>query len=129
MKIVSYILLAKTLKRGWVIIALALILVLSGGGQSSHAGEYVPVKVDCTVYQSGYKGKVVAPRISVPSGKVVRLQCNEKDVEITSNDMVDGYISTKAFGKVKVRFESDILTVGAGDFMSVAEKILGAREG
>ena len=123
MKMVFCILSAKAWKWGWVIVTVALIAVPFGAGQSAYAEEYVPVKVNCTVYHSGYKGTVVAPRISVPSGKVVKLECNGKDVDITNNDMVDGYIATKAFGKVKVRFESDILTVGAGDFILVQEGV------
>ncbi len=85
----------------------------------AYAQEYVPVKADCVVYHSGYKGTIVAPGVSQPSGTVAELQCNGKDVELASKDMVDGIILTKAYGKVKVRFSSMIATVGAGDFSSV----------
>ena len=85
----------------------------------AYAQEYVPVKANCVVYHSGYKGTIVAPGVSEPSGTIAKLQCNGKDVEIASADMVDGIILTKAYGKVKVHFGSMIATVGAGDFTSV----------
>lgn len=87
----------------------------------AHAQEYVPVKANCVVYHSGYEGKIVAPGVSEPSGKIARLECNGKDVEISSKDMAGGFIATKAYGKVKVRFGSMVATVGAGDFTSVPE--------
>jgi hypothetical protein len=82
---------------------------------------YVPIKANCIVYHSGYKGTIVAPGVSEPTGTVAKLECNGKNVEIANNNMVGGIIVTKTYGKVKVHFGSMVATVGAGDFTSVAE--------
>ena len=82
------------------------------------ASSYVSVKANCVVYHTGYRGIVVAPGVSEPSGTVARLECNGKDVEIASSEMANGVIITKEYGKVKVHFGSMVATVGAGDFTS-----------
>lgn len=82
--------------------------------------QYVLVPVKCVVYHSGYKGVIVSPGVSKPTeGTVVSLDCNGKKIEISSKAIVDGYIETKEFGKIGVRFGSMVATVGAGDFTSV----------
>jgi hypothetical protein len=57
------------------------------------------------------------------SGTVTAFECNGKDVELTSDTITDGYIETKDFGKVGIRFASQVQTVGAGEYMDVAEGI------
>ncbi len=90
--------------------------------QPSATTDYVLVPMDCVVTHSGWEGIVVAPGITKPtSGTVVSLECNGKDVEIANRTIADGYIETKDFGKIGFRFESQIQTVGAGEYMSLAE--------
>lgn len=84
--------------------------------------QYVQVTAKCVVNHSGYTGIIVAPGVSKPTeGTVVSLECNGEKVEISNNTIVDGYIETKEFGKIGVRFGSMVATVGAGDSISVAE--------
>jgi hypothetical protein len=67
----------------------------------------------------------VAPGVSKPTeGEVATFQCNGKAVAVSSATIVDGHIETKDFGKVGVRFGSMVATVGAGDYVSVAEGIV-----
>lgn len=96
-------------------------------GEGSPAGSYVLVKADCTVYHTGYEGIVIAPGVSEPSGKVTRLECNGKDVELTLHTMDHGIIYTQAYGPVKVHFGSMVATIGAGDFTSTGGKAVPER--
>ena len=96
-------------------ILLSLSLIWSTG----YADDYSLVNTSCVVDHYGYKGTIIAPGISEPSGKIKKLECNGKVIEIKNNEMVNGLIDTKEYGKVKVHFSSNIVTVGAGDFISV----------
>ncbi|MBC8874264.1 MAG: hypothetical protein H8E44_32920 [Planctomycetes bacterium] len=88
----------------------------------SSKGQYVLVGVKCVVYHSGYEGIIVAPGVLKPTGgTVVSLECNGKKVDILDEAIADGFIETKEFGKIGVRFGSMVTTVGAGDFTSVGE--------
>lgn len=91
---------------------------------SATATGYVLVPVDCVVTHSGWEGIVVDPGITKPtSGIVVKLECNGKDVEIANKTIADGYIETSDFGKIGIRFGSQIQTVGAGEYIELAEGI------
>ena len=83
--------------------------------------EYVRIPVECIVIHSGYEGIVVSPGVSKPTGTLVELKCNGKIIETMDNKIIDGFIETKDFGKVAIRFNSMISTVGAGDFTAVPE--------
>ena len=67
---------------------------------------------------------MVAPGVTKPtSGTVTAFECNGKDVELTSDTITDGYIETKDFGKIGIRFASQVQTVGAGEYMNLVEGI------
>lgn len=83
--------------------------------------EYVQIPIECTVIHSGYEGIVVSRGLSKPTGTLVELQCNGKIIETLNNKITDGFIDTKNFGKVAVRFYSMIATIGAKDFAAVPE--------
>ncbi|MBI5294266.1 MAG: hypothetical protein HY869_02240 [Chloroflexi bacterium] len=92
--------------------------------QPSATTDYVLAPMDCVVSHSGWEGIVVAPGVVKPaSGTVVAFECNGKDVEIANTTIVDGYIETKDFGKIGIRFGSQVQTVGAGEYMQLAEGI------
>lgn len=79
---------------------------------------------DCIVAQSGWEEIVVAPGVTKPiSGTVVALACNGKGVEIANKTIADGYIEAKDFGKIGIRFGSQIQTVGAGEYIQLTEGI------
>lgn len=83
--------------------------------------EYVRIPLECIVIHSGYEAIVVSPGVSKPTGKLVALKCNGKIIETMDNKIIDGFIETKDFGKIAIRFNSMISTVGAGDFTAVPE--------
>lgn len=84
--------------------------------------QYVQVDADCIVYHQGHRGEIVEPGVSKPTeGKVVSLECNGKTIEVTDGTIVDGFFVTQEFGKIGIRFPSAAMTVGAGDFINVAE--------
>jgi len=92
--------------------------------QPSATTDYVLVPMDCVVSHSGWEGIVVAPGVTKPtSGIVVAFECNGKDVEIANKTIADGYIETKDFGKIGIRFGSQVQTIGAGEYISLAEGI------
>lgn len=92
--------------------------------QPSATTDYVLVPMDCVVSHSGWEGIVVAPGVTKPtSGTVVAFECNGKGVEIANKTIADGYIETKDFGKIGIRFGSQVQTVGAGEYMKLAEGI------
>ena len=115
------------------VVLIALFLVGCGapaagasnpGGQPAAADEYALAPIDCIVSHSSWRGTVVSPGVTKPtSGTVTALECNGKDVELTSDTITDGYIETKDFGKVGIRFASQVQTVGAGEYMDLAEGI------
>jgi hypothetical protein len=90
--------------------------------QPSATSDYVLVPIDCIVTHSGWEGIVVASGVTKPTtGIIVAFQCNGKDVGLANTSIADGYIETKDFGKIGIRFASQIQTIGAGEFMKVAE--------
>ena len=90
--------------------------------QSSAPTDYVLVPMDCIVFHSGWEGIVVAPGVTKPtSGIVVAFTCNGKDVEIADKTIADGYIETRDFGRMGIRFRSQAQTIGAGEYMKIAE--------
>jgi len=97
--------------------AIAAAFTVSAG--SAFADDLAKVTASCVVSHKSYRGTIVAPGISKPTGKIAKLVCNGKNVELTSDSMNDGAIATKQFGDISVRFGSMIATVGAGDFTSV----------
>lgn len=89
--------------------------------QASTAADYVLVPINCVVNHSGWKGVVVEPGVDKPtSGTAVTFECNGKEVEIANTTISDGYIETKDFGKIGIRFASQVQTVGAGEYTDVA---------
>jgi hypothetical protein len=97
-------------------VAIAVLLLTLG---IAFADDAVKVSANCVVTHSGYRGTIVAPGVSKPSGKITKLECNGKMVELASDSMTDGVIATKQFGDISIRFASMVATVGAGDFTSV----------
>jgi hypothetical protein len=92
--------------------------------QPSATMDYVLVPMDCVVSHSGWEGSVVAPGVTKPTnGIVVAFECNGKDVEIANKTIADGNIETKDFGKIGIRFGSQVQTIGAGEYISLAEGI------
>lgn len=92
--------------------------------QPGAVDEYVLAPIDCIVSHSSWRGTVVAPGVTKPtSGTVTAFECNGKAVELTSDTITDGYIETKDFGKIGIRFASQVQTIGAGEYMDVAEGI------
>ena len=98
-------------------------VMLLVGATSSSAQNYTTIKAECEVTHSGYEGMVVAPMRVAPTGTIEHFQCNNYTIEIASNQMKSGIIETKLFGKVRVRFGSDIETVGAGEHIQVSPKM------
>ena len=101
--------------RFFAVATAALFVTLSG----AFAEDAIKVSANCVVTHSGYRGTIVAPGVSKPSGKIAKLECNGKLVELASDSMNDGTVATKQFGDIGIRFASMVATVGAGDFTSV----------
>jgi hypothetical protein len=99
-------------------LTMVTVATLLGGG-ACFAEDAVKVSASCVATHGGYKGIIVAPGLSQPSGKIMKLECNSKNVELGSDSMKDGKVATKQFGEVSIRFGSMVATVGAGDFTSV----------
>ncbi len=92
-------------------------LIMSAG--CTFADDPVKVSANCVVSHMGYRGTIVAPGVSKPTGKIAKLVCNGKNVELASDSINDGVIVSKQFGDVSIRFGSMVATIGAGDFTSV----------
>ena len=115
------------------VVLIALVLVgcgapaagnSSSSGQPAAADEYVLASIDCIVSHSSWRGTVVAPGVTKPtSGTITAFECNGKEVALASDTITDGYIETRDFGKVGIRFASQVQTVGAGEYMDLAEGI------
>jgi len=121
------------LQRAASVVLIALFVVGCGAsaagtsipsGQPAASDEYALVPIDCVVSHSSWRGTVVSPGVTKPtSGTVTAFECNGKAVELTSDTITDGYIETRDFGKIGIRFASQVQTVGAGEYMDLAEGI------
>jgi hypothetical protein len=91
--------------------------------QQEEAYEFVPPKeLAFEVQDFYYNGAVAADGVKPNGGEVGKLLCAGKAVELASPEFEDGYIVTKDFGKIKVRFSSSLTSEGFAVFLTPTQK-------
>ncbi|HHH48320.1 MAG TPA: hypothetical protein ENK51_05470 [Gammaproteobacteria bacterium] len=86
------------------------ITLLVGGVTMAAAAEddyqlLGPQDVRCGITNFTYDGVLDGPRLVKPmSGKVGLFLCENQKIELASPDFEDGFILTRDYGKIKVRF-------------------------
>ena len=77
-------------------------------GAAPEADNYQPLgysDVRCGITDFSFDGELEGSRMIKPtSGKVGRFICEDQKIELASPNFEDGFILTRDYGKVKVRF-------------------------
>ncbi len=98
-----------TLWHSLLVTSFILTTMLGGLTMAAPAGDNYqilgPRDVRCGITNFSYDGVMDGPRMVKPmSGKVGLFLCENKKIELASPNFEDGFIITRDYGKVKVRF-------------------------
>lgn len=98
-----------TLRRSLLLTSFFLASLTSGLTMAAPAGDnYQPMgprDVRCGITNFSYDGVMEGPRMVKPmSGKVGLFLCENQKIELASPNFEDGFILTRDYGKIKVRF-------------------------
>ena len=98
-----------TLRRSLLVTSFLLASLAGGLAMASPAGDNYqmlgPQDVRCGITHFTYDGVMDGPRWVKPmSGKVGLFLCENQKIELASPNFEDGFILTRDYGKVKVRF-------------------------
>ncbi len=98
-----------TLWHGLLVTSFILVSVLGGPTMAAPAGDNYqmlgPRDVRCGITNFTYDGVLEGSRMVKPiSGKVGLFLCENQKIELASPNFEDGFILTRDYGKIKVRF-------------------------
>ena len=98
-----------TLWHGLLVTSFILVSVLGGPTMAAPAGDNYqmlgPRDVRCGITNFTYDGVLEGSRMVKPiSGKVGLFLCEKQKIALASPNFEDGFILTRDYGKIKVRF-------------------------
>ena len=93
------------------------------GSESEEVYAFVPsTELALEIQDFYYNGAVAEDGVAPNGGEVGKLLCLNKPIELASPEFEDGFIATKDFGKIKLRFSSSLTSEEYAVFLTPNQK-------
>jgi hypothetical protein len=95
-----------------LLLALLIVCLISCASENTYK-KVSPSDLDFRLKASGYSGIVDPDGVKPTGGTIVEFFCEGHVLELESNQFEGGFVSTKDYGKIKIRFPSSLTSGGS----------------